>query len=86
MKFKTKILTYLLISFVLVFSGCGNNEKPVKPVGIEESVKVDKHPETKNIEAADGAGYNGTAIRKKVDGLIDKTEENNKKLEELQDK
>ena len=86
MKLKTKILTYLLISFVLAFSGCGNKEKPVMPVGIEEAVKVDKHPETKSIEAADGAGYNGTAIRKKVDGLLDKTEENSKKLEALQDK
>mgnify|MGYP003393822935 CR=1 FL=1 len=83
---KCKILAILLISHVLVFASCGNKENPVKPVIKDEAIQIDKHPETKNIEAADAVGYNGTAIRKKVDGMLDKTEENNKKLEELQGK
>ena len=84
MKFKTLFLPVVVIGSGMILFGCGSKEEPIKPVANEVPAKVDKHPETKKLEAADAAGYDGTAIRKKVDGMLDKTEENNKKLEDLE--
>lgn len=86
MKSKNLITTFLFITMLFAFSGCGNSNESKKAEAINETSSVDKHPETKKLQAADAVGYDGTAIKNKVDKLLDKTEENNKKAEEIKEK
>lgn len=83
MNFRETFLGCLFISMICGLSGCGDSKPTTKPVSQEKPAKADKHPETKNIEAVDAIGYDGKAVRGKVDKLIDKSDENNKKLEEM---
>jgi len=43
----------------------------------EESAKYEGRSETKKLQGADAAGYDGTAIRKSVDNTLNKTDQHN---------
>jgi thiamine biosynthesis lipoprotein ApbE len=43
----------------------------------EERAKYEGRSETKKLQGADAAGYDGTAIRKSVDNTLNKTDQHN---------
>ena len=65
MKTRTITIVGAVALGALLLSGCGRRE--------EDTGKVSDHgrKETRSIEAADVVGYDGKAIRKKVDKALD---------------
>jgi len=61
-------LFFLVMIAVLLF-GCSKAEE-LRP-------KYEGRSETKNLQGADAAGYDGTAIRKSVDNTLNKTDQHN---------
>ena len=61
-----------LILLVIVTAACSKEPPPKPDTG---------RPETRSLEAADAVGYNGQAIRKKVDGALDANDAHNAELE-----
>ena len=58
---------FLFIMMVAVMSfGCSKSE---------ERAKYEGRSETKKLQGADAAGYDGTAIRKSVDNTLNKTDQ-----------
>lgn len=70
MKNSNKI-SVLFLGLLLV--ACSKEPPPSKP--------DTGRPETRSLEAADAVGYNGKAIRKKVDGALDANDAHNAELE-----
>jgi outer membrane murein-binding lipoprotein Lpp len=71
MKNSKKISVLVL---VLLLSACSQESPPPH--------KVDTgRPETRTLEAASAVGYDGKAIRKKVDGALDANDTHNAELE-----
>ena len=66
--------------------GCGDQDAPAKADQQPAVAKPDPHPETTNLRAADAVGYDGAALKSKVDRLIDEQQERQKQLEETQKK
>jgi len=58
---------FIMILAVLSF-GCSK---------AEERAKYEGRSETKKLQGADAAGYDGTAIRKSVDNTLNKTDQHN---------
>ncbi len=46
----------------------------------EERAKYEGRNETKKLQGADAAGYDGTAIRKSVDNTLNKTDQHNETI------
>jgi hypothetical protein len=65
----------LAIFFVL---GCGSGSPAPKAKGIPEG-----RSETKAVEAASAAGYNGSQMRKKIDKTLDQNDARNKEIEKV---
>ena len=63
----------ILIIFVL---SCGSNNPAPKA---KESPQG--RAETKSVEGATAAGYNGSQMRKKIDKVLDQNEERNKEIQ-----
>jgi hypothetical protein len=61
-----KILFIMMVA--LLSFGCSNTE---------ERAKYEGRSETKKLQGADAAGYDGTAIRKSVDNTLNKTGHHN---------
>jgi hypothetical protein len=60
----------------LLLAACGKEPPPLTP-------KTDTgRPETRSLEAADAVGYDGKAIRQKVDAGLNANDDYNRKLEE----
>ncbi len=57
------IMTIAALSF-----GCSKSD---------ERAKYEGRSETKKLQGADAAGYDGTAIRKSVDNTLNKTDQHN---------
>jgi len=58
---------FLIIMMMALLSfGCSKTE---------ERAKYEGRSETKKLQGADAAGYDGTAIRKSVDNTLNKTDE-----------
>ncbi len=70
MKIMSKISVILVASMM---AACSKEPPPPKP--------DTGRPETRSLEAADAIGYNGKAIRKKVDGALDANDAHNAQLE-----
>lgn len=60
----------ILIVVLSALSACSANEPP--PAAPAETTG---RPETKSIQAADAVGYDGTAIRGKVDAALDQNDQ-----------
>lgn len=86
MKFHNLFSAFLFLTMILTFSSCGNSDNTKKTETTNEANKVDKHPETKKLHAADAVGYDGAAIKNSVDKMLDKVDESNKKAEEINEK
>jgi hypothetical protein len=63
------------ISIVFVL-GCGSNNPAPKAKDVPQG-----RPETKVVEGATAAGYNGSQMRKKIDKTLDQNDERNKIIE-----
>jgi hypothetical protein len=70
MKIMSKISVILVVSMM---AACSKEPPPPKP--------DTGRAETRSLEAADAIGYNGKAIRKKVDGALDANDAHNAQLE-----
>ena len=70
MKIMSKISVILVAS---VMAACSKEPPPPKP--------DTGRPETRSLEAADAIGYNGEAVRTKVDGALDANDAHNAELE-----
>ena len=64
---------------VLLLAGCG--DEPAQPQAATPPPADTGRPETRNLQAADAVGYDGQALRKTVDKMLDKRDEQNKALE-----
>ena len=62
-----------VLALVLLLSACSQEPPPIKP--------DTGRPETRSLEAASAMGYDGKAIRKKVDGALDATDAHNAEAE-----
>lgn len=64
---------FLLITMMaLLLFGCRKTE---------EQPKYEGRSETKKLQGADAAGYDGTAIRKSVDNTLNKTDQHNETID-----
>ena len=61
-------LLFLMMIAALLF-GCSKAEEP-RP-------KYEGRSESKRLQGADAVGYDGTAIRKSVDNVLNKTDQHN---------
>jgi hypothetical protein len=74
MKHACRLLTFVFtMLFVL---SCGSGSPPPKAKGTPEG-----RSETKIVEGASAAGYNGSQMRKKIDKTLDQNDERNKEIE-----
>lgn len=69
----------LVITALAALTGCGDEPKAPEPT--PPPAADTGRPETQKILAADAAGYDGQALRKSVDKMLDKRDEQNKALE-----
>jgi hypothetical protein len=65
-------LLFLMIIAALLF-GCSKAEEP--------SAKYEGRSESKKLQAADAVGYDGAAIRKNVDNMLNKTGQHNESVD-----
>ena len=68
-------LSAIVISMVFVLS-CGSNNPAPKTKDTPQG-----RAETKVVEGATAAGYNGSQMRKKIDKVLDQNDERNKEIE-----
>ena len=70
----TRIIIPLSISIVLVSCGCSPED--------EAKGKDGGRPETQKLKAVDAIGYDGDGLRKSVDGMLNKNDQQKQDLEE----
>jgi poly(3-hydroxybutyrate) depolymerase len=63
----------------LAVTACSKPEQP-KPI-----ISDTGRPETRSVEAANAVGYNGTAIRQKLDKALDANDAETKKIDQAAD-
>jgi hypothetical protein len=74
MKHACRLLTVVFTMFFVL--SCGSDSPPPKTKGTPEG-----RSETKIVEGASAAGYNGSQMRKKIDKTLDQNDERNKEIE-----
>ncbi len=75
-----RILTVLGMAGCLGLVAC--SKEPATP---QPTVKDTERPETRSIEAADAVGYNGKAIRQKLDKSLDANDAAKQKIDQAVD-
>jgi hypothetical protein len=65
----------VICTIAALVAGCGSSKQP------ERLEKSQGRQETKSIEAASAAGYDGKAIRKNVDNSLNKNDDHNQELD-----
>ncbi len=65
-----------IVFAILFVLGCGSGSPAPKAKSTPEG-----RSETKGIEAASAAGYNGSQMRKKIDKTLDQNDARNKEIE-----
>ncbi len=60
---------FFLVMIAAVLFGCSKAEEP--------SPKYEGRGESKKLQAADAVGYDGAAMRKNVDNMLNKTDQHN---------
>jgi len=73
---KYTILIGLTGGVIFGFTQCRHEPPPPAPKVIDTG-----RPETRSIEAADGLGYNGKAIRKKVDAALNAQDQTGQRID-----
>jgi hypothetical protein len=68
-------LIYAAVTMLFILS-CGSGSPAPKAKGTSEG-----RSETKVVEGASAAGYNGSQMRKKIDKVLDRNDERNKEIE-----
>jgi hypothetical protein len=68
-------LSCIVFAMLFVLS-CGSGSPAPKAKGTPEG-----RSETKVVEGASAAGYNGSQMRKKIDRVLDRNDERNKEIE-----
>jgi hypothetical protein len=63
---------------ILCIFACGFGDPAPRAKGTPEG-----HPETKVVESASAAGYNGSQMRKKIDKTLDQNDARNKEIEKV---
>jgi Holliday junction resolvasome RuvABC DNA-binding subunit len=74
-----RIFTMLAIGASLGLSACSKSEPP-KPLISDKG-----RPETRSVEALNAVGYNGTAMRQKLDKALDANDAQSKKMDQAAD-
>ncbi len=74
---KTTLISFAAV-VALTAAGCGKQAQP-QP---QQPPAPPPRPETKAVEASSLVGYDGKAIRSKVDNVLNKNDERNKDLED----
>ena len=69
---KNKIIMLCTIAFL---AGCSSSSQP------QSGEKYQGREETKKLEGASAVGYDGTAVRKSVDGTLNKNDDHNQDLD-----
>ncbi len=74
----------LLLLVAVCSSGCGNSVQPRKPEAAAPVSQADQLRQKARItEAASMVGYDGKAIRKNLDKIIDESEEAKRQLKQI---
>jgi hypothetical protein len=74
MKYVCRLLTCFFTMLFILSCGSGSPEPKAKDV-------PQGRAETKMVEGASAAGYNGSQMRKKIDKTLDRNDERNKEIE-----
>jgi hypothetical protein len=74
MKYSSRLFSFLILILFVLSCGSGNPAPKAKDV-------PQGRPETKVVEGASAAGYEGNMIRKKIDKTLDRNDERNKEIE-----
>ena len=74
MKHVCRLLTFIFTIFFIL--SCGSGSPAPKAKDIPQG-----RTETKVVEGASAAGYNGSQMRKKIDKVLDQNDERNKEIE-----
>jgi len=67
---------YPLILLIAFFLGCGSSQPSSKSKALPQG-----RAETKAVEAASAAGYDGSQFRKKIDQTLNRNDERNQAIE-----
>jgi len=74
MKHVCRLLTFVFTMLFILSCGSGSPAPKAKDV-------PQGRAETKMVEGATAAGYNGSQMRKKIDKTLDRNDERNKEIE-----
>ncbi len=74
MKYSSRLFSFIILILFVLSCGSGNPAPKAKDV-------PQGRPETKIVEGASAAGYNGSQMRKKIDKTLDQNDERNKEIE-----
>jgi PBP1b-binding outer membrane lipoprotein LpoB len=74
MKHITRLM-HVAVTILFILS-CGSGSPAPKAKGTSQG-----RAETKSVEGATAAGYNGSQMRKKIDKVLDRNDERNKEIE-----
>ena len=67
----------IMLCLFVLFSGCSSSSQPQ----LQNGEKDKGREETKKLEGASAAGYDGKAIRKSVDNTLNKNDDRNKDMD-----
>lgn len=76
----------LIIAMLIVTVGCDFSKLIPKETSKETSKEATGRKETKDIEAVGIVGYDGAAIRKDVEEVLDKAKERQKEVDKIMGK
>jgi PBP1b-binding outer membrane lipoprotein LpoB len=78
----TQPLVFVAIIFatILLLSGCQKKTAATNP---NSENKSELHESTKPLQAADLVGYDGTKLRKSVDGIKETHDKHNQEIEKM---
>jgi hypothetical protein len=64
-----------MLCTIALLAGCSSSSQP------QSGEKYQGREETKKLEGASAAGYDGTAVRKSVDSTLNKNDDHNQDLD-----
>jgi len=70
----------IIFSTILLSSGCQKKTAATNP---NSQSKTELHESTKPLQAADLVGYDGTKLRKSVDGIKEVNDKHNQEIEKM---